>query len=232
MPPASSAKLRRLTGTLAVLCIGFVLLLQGKPYFTNAARPPRGIPDPGVALQVARDSVEIDDILSDVPSPDREVMRVKQYIDFGFIVSYTGLFIALALVLSEPSSTGPSGSWRRVLAFAVVVCALGTAVFDILENAAILRILDIPLHSTTSAMINAIREPSAAKWVLSAVTLFVLSALLLPEAGWLKKIAGALMVSSAVLILYGLRDNRFLVYQGYPGVAALASIAAAYFRVR
>ena len=40
------------------------------------------------------------------------------------------------------------------------------------------------------------------------------------------------MISSAVLILYGLRDNRFLVYQGYPGIAALASIGAAFFRVR
>jgi hypothetical protein len=226
MPLASSIKLRRLAYALALLCIVFALLLQGKPFFTNASRPPRGIPDPGVALQMAWDIVEVDDILGDAPSPDREVMRFKQYIDFGFIPSYTALFVTLAMLLSKPRS------WTRAAAVAAMVCAVGAAAFDVLENAAILRLLDVKLNATTSAMINAIRSASAAKWSLASVTLLFLSALLLRNTGWLSRTGGSLLIVCAVSILYGLYDNRFLVYQGYPAFAALVTIAAAYFRVR
>jgi hypothetical protein len=223
MPPASSARLRRLAGALALLSIVFVILLQGKPYFSNAAFPPRGIPDPGVALQVARDIEEVDDILGDAPSPDREVMRFKQYVDFGFILSYTGLFSALALLLSR------EGDWPRAAGIAAMVCGLATGAFDVLENLAILRILDVPLHATTAAMINAIRRASAAKWVLGAVTLLLLSAYFCSKAGWLPRVIGGLLILTATLILYGFEDNRFLVYQGYPALVALVGIAALFF---
>jgi hypothetical protein len=181
--------------------------LQGKPYFTNAARPPRGIPDPGVALQVARDIGEIDDILGDAPSPDREVMRFKQYLDFGFIAAYAGLFLVLASLLP-----GESG-WARMAGATAMVCAIATATFDVLENAAILRILDVPLRFTTPGMINAIRSASTAKWALAALTL-------------------RLFIISAALIFYGFHDNRFLVFEGYPALASLAATGAVYFRMR
>ena len=38
-----------------------------------------------------------------------------------------------------------------------------------MENRAILEILDVPLRNTTSAMLNAIRGPSLAKWMLAGV---------------------------------------------------------------
>ena len=78
MPRVSLRNLERLAAALAILSFIFFVLLQGKPYFTNASRPPRGIPDSEAAIQVARSVEEIDDILGDAPSPDREVMRFKQ----------------------------------------------------------------------------------------------------------------------------------------------------------
>jgi hypothetical protein len=48
-------------------------------------------------------------------------------------------------------------------------------VFDVLENRAILNILDVPLRATTPAMIQAIRTPSTAKWILAGVTVVLLS---------------------------------------------------------
>src|SRR5580765_664951 len=87
--------LERVALLLAMLTVAaFVLLVLGRPAFTNASKPRFG--DPMLALQFARDVQDVDWILGDAPSPDREVMRVKQYVDFGFIATYTGLFLALA----------------------------------------------------------------------------------------------------------------------------------------
>jgi hypothetical protein len=224
-------KLQRIAGALAVLCLMAIGLLQGPPHFTNASRPPRGIADPGVALQVARNAAEVDDILGDAPSPDREVMRQKQYIDFGFIAVYAMLLITLALLLARESYG------RHAAGVAVIICAGATAAFNALENLTILQILDVPLRQTTPAMIDAIRGASTARWALMAVTLALLAGLFLayrPTRGalWALKLIGALLAVSAAADLYGLRDNRLLVWGGYPAAAALAGIAALWFRVR
>src|ERR1041384_7707317 len=171
MPRGSSRKLERAAGVLAVLTLAFGALLAGKPYFTNASKPPRGIPSPGVALQVAQSVGDVDDILSDAPSPDREVMRFKQRIDFGFIASYCALFVLLGVLLTRKSG------WARAAGIAAMIVAVAAAAFDVLENFAILRILDVPLLDTTGGMINAIRSASFAKWSLSAITLALLSVL-------------------------------------------------------
>ncbi len=149
-----------------MLCLALLALLAGKPSFTNASRPQRGISDPSIALEVARSLDDVDFILGEAPSPDREVMRIKQYIDLGFIASLTGLFLALAWLLMN------QGTWGRLAgpSFAMV-CAAATAVFDVIEKRAILRLLDVSLIQTTPAMINAIRSASAATWALAALTL-------------------------------------------------------------
>lgn len=150
-----------------MLTIAAFILLLGHPSFTNASKPRFG--DPMLALQFARDVQDIDWILGDAPSPDREVMRVKQYIDFGFIACYTGLFLALAALAIR------KGRWKQVTGIAAGICGLATGVFDVLENRAILNILDVPLRATTPAMIQAIRTPSTAKWILAGVTVVLLS---------------------------------------------------------
>lgn len=158
----------RLTVLMAMLTVATLMLLLGRPSFTNASKPPR-FGDPMLALQFARDVQDVDWILGDAPSPDREVMRVKQYADFAFIASYAGLFVALgALAIRK-------GGWRRAAGMTAAICGVAAAAFDILENRAILKLLDVPLRATTPGMIQAIRGPSIAKWILAGVTVVLLA---------------------------------------------------------
>ena len=156
---------------LAMLTVAAFILLMGQPSFTNASKPRFG--DPVLGLQFARDVQDIDWILGDAPSPDREVMRVKQYVDFAFIASYTGLFLALAALVIR------KGGWRQVAGIAAGICGVAAGVFDVLENRAILNILDVPLRATTPTMIQAIRGPSTAKWILAGVTVVLLASSLI-----------------------------------------------------
>jgi hypothetical protein len=226
MPRASSPSLARLAAALAVLTFVFVVLLQGKPYFTNASRPPRGIMDSEMAIQTARSVEEIDDILGDAPSPDREVMRFKQRLDFGFIVSHTGLLMVLAIMLSR------QGGWARAAATATIIVAAAAAIFNVTEDLAILRILDVPVVATTPGMMNAIRRASAAKWALAALALALTASLLWSQGGWRSRLTGALLLLTAALMAYGLQDNRFLFYQRYAYAAALIGIAGVYLPQR
>src|SRR6476660_3363590 len=159
--------LQRWTLLFAMLTIATFALLMGRPSFTNASKPRFG--DPMLALQFARDVQDVDWILGDAPSPDREVMRVKQYADFGFITCYTALFLALSSLAIR------KGGWRKAAGIAAGICGLEAGLFDVLENRAILNLLNVPLRATTPAMIQAIRGPSTAKWILAGVTLVLLA---------------------------------------------------------
>jgi hypothetical protein len=76
--PESRPERSRTVGWAALVCLVLIVMLRGAPEFSNASVPPRGIADPVVALQVARNAAEVDDILGEAPSPDREAMRIKQ----------------------------------------------------------------------------------------------------------------------------------------------------------
>ena len=222
MPRASLRNLERLAAALAILSFIFFVLLQGKPYFTNASRPPRGIPDSEAAIQVARSAEEIDDILGDAPSLDREVMRFKQYLDLGLLASHTALLMVLAILLSR------QGGWAPVAAAAAIVCAAAATVFTVVQDVAILRILDVPLVATTPSMMNAIHRASAAKWGLAALALALMASLLWKKGGWWSRLTGALLLLTAVMMAYGFRDNRFFFYQRYAYATALIGIAGVY----
>jgi len=222
MPRVSSPRLEKLAAALAVVTFLIFVLLQGKPYFTNASRPPRGIPDSEAAIQAVRSVEEVDDILGDAPSPDREVMRFKQRLDLAFMASHTGLLMILAIILSR------QGGWASVAAAAAIAIAAAAAVFNVMQDLAILAILDVPLVVTTPQMMNAIRRPSAAKWALAALALTLMAALLWQKGDWWSRLTGALLLLTAVLMAYGLHDNRFFFYQRYAYATALIGIAGVY----
>ena len=172
MPPVFWVNpLSRLAILLAMLTAASFILLMGRPSFTNASQPRFG--DPMLALQFARNVQDVDWILGDAPSPDREVMRVKQYVDFAFIACYAALCAALGAVAAG------KGGWRRLAGIAAGICGLAAGMFDVAENRAILKLLDIPLRATTPAMLDAIRGPSLAKWILAGVTALLLAASLI-----------------------------------------------------
>ena len=164
---------RRVACALAVLTLVMFILLQGRPWFTNASRPPR-FGDSQLALQFVRSVEEVDWILGDAPSPDREVMRIKQYVDYGFIASYTALLLTCSALVFR------RGGWRQEAGIAAGICAIATGIFDVVENRAILSLLDVPLRATTPAMLNAIRNASGIKWTLAAIALIFLLAGFLP----------------------------------------------------
>jgi len=213
--------LEQCAGALAVLCLAIAALLVGKPSFSNASLPVRGIDDPVIAIQAARSITDVDWVLGNAPSPDREAMRIKQRLGIAFIGAYTALFLTLALLLLR------AGGFGRVAGPAATICALATAGFNVAENLAVLRILDVPLYQTTAPMIGAIRSASFASWALAALTLALLSTYFLRSPRLIMRCVGALFVITAAMQLYGLRDNRFLVWEGGPAALALVGVAAA-----
>ena len=217
--PNPRSKIERRLGLLAMLAVALALLLAGRPSFTNASRPPRGLSTTIVAMEMVRSVEEVDLILGDAPSPDREVMRIKEYVDFAFLTAFLGFFLALGLVMAR------SPGWDRAAGIAAAICAVGTAAFGISQNLAILRILDVPLYQTTAGMLNAIRSASAAKWALLGITSLLLSRYFLRTPGWPRRAVGALLALSGALDLGGLYANILLDWSGIPTLAGLLGAA-------
>lgn len=211
MPHARSRE--RLAGWLAVACVALIAILSGKPEFSNASVPPRGIASPVVALEVARNVNEVDSILGEAPSPDREAMRIKQYIDFAFIACYVSLFAALA------------GYFRSPLAVAAAVFGAVAGGLDVMENVAILRVIDVHLRDTTQSMIDAIRYPSLAKWALAFAAIGLFGYLFSKRSGWLSQSIGAASLAAGILGIFGLFNNAFLVWAGIPMLVGIAGMA-------
>ncbi len=207
------ARRTRVVSLLAIACVALILLLNGKPAFTSASRPPRGISDPALAIQVARNAKEIDAILSDAPSPDREAMRIKVYLDFAFIFCGAALSVALARMFGGRLATAGAS------------CGVAAAVADIFVDAGILRILDIPLAQTTQRMADAILVPALIKWTLVSIALAIFAALFLGSFGWLRKAIGAALGASAALGFLGLIENAVLRESGIAMTIGLALMA-------
>ena len=185
------------SGLLAVWCAAMLGLQMGKPHYTNASIPQRAFGDPNLSIQFARGIEDIDAVLGDAPSPDREVLRIKLYFDYCFIASYVALFLALSLPLAR------SAGWMQAAGIAAAVCGVGAGVFDVWENVAQFRILDVPLRQTTPAMINAIRSAAAAKWWLASVTLALLGSYMRsPRRA--ARVWGAVSLGAAVLTAIGI----------------------------
>jgi hypothetical protein len=214
-------KLERWAGILAVLNLAVIAILSGRPSFSNASRPVRGISNPVLAMEVVRNVQEVDAILSDAPSPDREAMRIKQYVDFAFIGAYGALFVLMSVLLM------PEG---RAAAIAAMILGVAGAIFDVIENLAILRVVDTSLDRTTQAAIDAIRYPSLVKWALASLTLVLLGILFARRRGIGARIVGGLDVIAGVLGLVGVYDNVFLMWAGIPTLGGLVGLAILFFR--
>jgi hypothetical protein len=155
--------LQRLALMAALASAGCLGLLAGPPYFSTASAPQRWTSDPGIEMQTVTDVEDLRLTLGDTPSQDRETMRLKVKIDFAFIAAYGTLLVALGLIAAR------AGGWRRAVGVAAALSAVAACVFDVLENLAILNVLDVPIAATTDTMLAAIRRPSATKWSLAAL---------------------------------------------------------------
>jgi hypothetical protein len=202
--------LARAAQMLAVIAFVVLAVLSGRPHFSNASEPVRGVADPAIALQMARDLADIDAILSDAPSPDREVMRIKQGIDFAFIATYVAIGLVMSWALRRRMPLAAAG-----LAF----CTMAAGFFDVSENLAILRLLPVGLAGTTPAMIQAIHGPSMLKWSLASLAMVFVSLFFFESRRWYLTALGGFDLASAALICWGLAHNAAL-----PWGAALFSL--------
>lgn len=160
--------LHRAALVLAVLTLSSWVLLMGSPNFTNASQG--RFFDPTISLQFARNVDDVDLVLGEAPSIDRETMRIKTEVDFAFLTAYSLLLAVSGWIVMRHRG------WRSAAGIVIFICGLGAGAFDVLENLAILEILDTPLKFTTQAMINAIRGPAVAKWSLVGVAVALLAA--------------------------------------------------------
>ncbi|MDP8990954.1 MAG: hypothetical protein M3N41_12855, partial [Acidobacteriota bacterium] len=197
---------QRISWGLVAWCIVFLAVLAGRPSFTNASLPVRGVADPVVALQMARDPGDVEAVLGDAPSPDREVMRVKQYVDFGLIVGYFGLALAMGAALRR------GGRGRTGLLLMTITSV--AAFHDVRENLITLRVLNLGLSQVTTAMLDQLRLISMGKWVFLAAASVVLAAVTVRQRAWYLRTAAALGGSGAALTMAGLFSNSLLVWGG------------------
>lgn len=223
--PVTEANLKRWIGIAAVFNLAAIAILSGRPSFSNASsnasRPVRGISNPILAMEVVRNVAEVDTILSDSPSADRETMRIKQYADFGFICGYVALYVLMSMLLIAEG---------RAIAISAAVLGVVAGVFDVIENLGILRVVNIDLAHTTQAAIDAIRYPSLVKWALASAALGLLGVLAWRTRSTGLRIVGALDVVAAILGIAGLYDNRFLQWLGLPLLGGLVGLAILFFR--
>src|SRR5262249_47780757 len=82
---------------------------------------------------------------------------------------YVGMLTTLGL------SAIRKGGWKGI-GIVGIVCGVGAGLFDIREDLAILRTLDLPLRQTTHEMIDAIRIAAITKWSLVTISSAVLLA--------------------------------------------------------
>lgn len=195
-------RLERIAGFLSIWCILALIVQFSKPAFTNASKPPHGIADPVLALQLAHNVSDLDAILSDAPSPDREVMRLKQYEDFGYIAGYGPLFVVLSLLLARRFPA------LRLIAILAAMCGVTAALLDVIENFRILAIVDIPIASTTQAMVDGIRNVAVPKWALGFIAAGLASIYYWKHPRGRVRIVGAFFSIGALIGLYGLFLNN------------------------
>lgn len=197
---------QRIARGLAAWCLVFLVVLAGSPSFTNASLPVRGISDPVVALQTARNADEVEAILGDAPSADREVMRVKQYVDFALIAGYLALALMIAAVLARTR--------HRRVALVIGGVAILAALADILENLDTLRVVNLTLGQLTPGVLGTLRFTSVIKWILLAAATALLATVTVARRQWYLRAAGVLGLAGAALTALGLFYNSILVWGG------------------
>jgi len=221
--PRREPEWERWAGVSAAFCIAMIALMLAPPSFSNAAKPRHGIRDPVLALQMAHNLDDVDAILGDAPSPDREVMRIKQYEDFGFIAGYAALYVLLGALL-----------WRthKILAIAAAGLGIAAAILDVAENFAILRLCDVSLAQTTQALIDAVHRRALAKWACGFLSLGLFPIYFFEGRRKLARAAGSFYLAASIAGLAGLYENSILFVAPLLILAALLLTTVSFLFLR
>ena len=209
---------QRIAWAAAAWCLVFLVVLAGRPSFTNASLPVRGVSDPVVALQMARDAAEVEAVLGEAPSADREVMRIKQYVDFALIAGYLALALMIAATLACTR--------HRRLALVMGGVAFLAALADVLENLGTLRVVNLTLGQLTPVTLDTLRLASLTKWNLLLTANTLLAVITIARRRCYLRAAGILGLAGAVLTATGLFYNSLLVWGALLMILGLLLTAA------
>jgi hypothetical protein len=198
---------QRIARALAAWCLVFLIVMAGRPSFTNASIPVRGVTDPVIALQMARTSNEVEAILGEAPSADREVMRVKQYVDFALIAGY----FTLALLIAGALTRGGRRWTAALLSFLAIVAAS----LDVRENLATLRIVNLNLDQLTPAMLASLRFTSTAKWLAVTGAVALMPTVAVGRRRWQPRAAGLVSLAGVAITLAGLFNPALFAWGGF-----------------
>jgi hypothetical protein len=102
---------------------------------------------------------------------------------------------------------------------------IAAAALDVIENFAILRIVDVKLAATTQSMIDAIHHAAICKWACGFIALGLLSTYFLWDRRRTAKVVGAIDAAACILGLIALYDNALLAYAA--GLIGLGLLGAA-----
>jgi hypothetical protein len=173
-----------------------------------------GAVTPTLAIELPRSAAEIKSILGTAEDPDKElgtaarVMRAVQYCDMAFYIpSYVIFFVFAGLFMFTQG-----GSWRRALGLSAMFLIVLCAIFDYLEDFAILDVIASytkrPPHDAEAQNIS---YWASLKWA----TLFSAATCLspLPIYRW----------SSQLLRFTGLFIGVYVAVKGVAGISASVS---------
>lgn len=191
----------RSTGYFAWLLVAFAVGLI--VYSSRHPRPkPAGLDNvrmPALALEFADSDEALYRIIGPRESTDPQVAALRAWYrtniraDYAFIVFYWILFVLIAGVLAQRGS-----GWPVWAAGAAVLAVTGAAVFDVVENLRMSRVIE-----TVQLAGNDVATAGFAKWLLSFIAIALLSLAFFGRAGWVW-VVGAVCLLIAGLGLAGL----------------------------
>ena len=226
-------------GRLNSLCAIFALLAicagisMGVVANFGKRELPNGLRSPVLAMQlIEADSEMVRNILGhpDDPGDDRREMVEQIAIDWIFICFYTGLFVTSAILLYRKGS--------RICAVLVASLGMLAAILDVIENLAILNLIDPDNPAISHAIIAAI-EPAPRFWALKKWTAVFL--LLLPATRiyfspgiprvrrWMGWIAAAFALLAAIIGLRGIFFGTDALIEKGVGLMALSLLTGFVF---
>jgi hypothetical protein len=156
--------------SLLVLSGAIVMVVVGGIQFSPSMLPADktgGFSRPVMALEFVETTEQAHVILD--PN-NREPMRRQIYLDFGWILFYGLLYLAVSVLLVRRNCP-----WAFYLAAVAAVAGVGAAAFDVIENLGMLRIVNEPAITQAALAQLHIRDAATVKWTLTFVALAILA---------------------------------------------------------
>jgi hypothetical protein len=213
-------RLIRLAGVAALSLIVIVIWMLVTSRRFEPVAPgnlPGGFNGRVMAMEFVDSVPAVSVILGPNYAHNSEVMRDEMVIDYIFIGGYALLYVTVGLLLKRRYCL-----WASYLAGVAIVSGIAAAMFDVVENRAILNILDTP--EITQAMVNAVRDASLVKWTLNCTAMAILAIAFYGVskiASWI----GYAFSLTAIVGLAGLWHHTWLGLFGIPLLLGLALLS-------